>query len=183
MKKIVIAVTALAIGTGTLAPAAIADDKDDVGKVIAGALVLLGAAALAHNKDHHHDGKHHTQVQQIHDFDRGYRDGLHNAEYDFRHDSPEYNDGFAAGQKERHNQLAHRHPREGDGPNAPALAMRACVGEASAKWGRNPRDISVIKTRQAGSNDFYVEVAAGHRHGNCEVSADGNIYLFQKGRI
>ena len=27
------------------------------------------------------------------------------------------------------------------------------------------------------------EVAAGHKHGNCEVSAKGNIYLFKDGRI
>ncbi len=164
-------------------PARAEEPANDQAAAIAAALVIFGAAALAHHEDHHKDGKHHTQVDQIAAFERGYRDGLHHAGYDHRHDGPEYNDGYAAGAKERHNRLAHRHENRGDGPNAPTLAMRACVGEASARWSRSPHDIHVIKSRQASTDDFFVEVAAGHRHGNCEVSSRGQIYLFKKGRI
>jgi hypothetical protein len=112
----------------------------------------------------------------------GHRDRLHGATYGHRHGSNECNDGCAAGPTERHDRLAHRNEGR-DGPNAPTLAMRACVGEVSARWGRDPRDIRVIKTRQAGSDDFLVEVAAGHKHGHCEVNAMGTNYQFRHGRI
>ncbi len=183
MKHLTVFAAALLVAATTMTTPLRADETSEQEAAIAAALLLFGAAALAHHEDHHKDGKHHTQVDQIADFERGYRDGLHHADYDHRHDSPDYNDGFAAGHKERHNRLAHRHATEGGGPNAPTLAMRACVGQASAEWGRDPRDIHVVKSRQAGADDFYVEVAAGHRHGNCEVNSTGRIYLFRKGHI
>jgi hypothetical protein len=176
-------VVAAAVLGGTAAGPAVADEKSDQAAAIAAALAIFGAAALAHHEDHHKDGKHHSDPDHIAAFERGYRDGLHEAGYDHRHDSGEYNEGYAAGLKERHNSLAHRHEGRGDGPNAPTRAMRACVGEASARWGRDPRDIHVIKTRQAGSDDFLVEVAAGHKHGHCEVNAMGTNYQFRHGRI
>ena len=182
MNRFVLLLAGTGLAFSLMSPATHAADNEDAAAVL-GALVIIGAAALAHHEDHHRNGRHLTQQDEIAAFDRGFRDGLHDAPYDHGHDSNPYNDGFAAGLKERHNRLAHRHPREGDGPNAPTLAMRSCVGEASAKWGRNPRDIQVVKSRQAAGDDFYVEVAAGHRHGNCEVSAEGQIYLFKNGRI
>jgi hypothetical protein len=114
--------------------------------------------------------------------ERGHRDRLHEVTYGHRHGSNECNDGCAAGPKERHDRLAHRHEGR-DGPNAPTRAMRACVGEASARWGRDPRDIHATKTRQADSDDFVVEVAVCQRHGSFEASACGTVCLFQNGRI
>ncbi len=180
MKNLWLAATVLMFATAS-APAS-ANDKDEA-KAVVGALILLGAAAMAHHEDHHHGGRHHDREDHEASFERGYRDGLHNAEYDSRHSNREYGEGYSAGMKERDNRLAHRRNNDNGAPNAPSLSMRACVGEASAKWGRNPRDIVVVKTRKAASNDFYVEVAAGHKHGNCEVSASGEVYLFQNGRI
>jgi hypothetical protein len=164
------------------APVRADDNKAETAAVI-GALVAIGAAALLHHEDHHYDSKHYDDTDRETLFERGYRDGLHNDDYDPRYNSEAYGEGFSAGMKERENRLAHKRRHESDGPNAPTLAMRACVGEASARWNRNPRDIHVVKSRQAASNDFFVEVSAGHKHGNCEVSATGDIYLFQNGRI
>jgi hypothetical protein len=156
-----------------------ASDESDAA---AAALVLLGAAALAHHEDHHRNGKHLTQAEAIEAFDRGYSDGLHNEAHNSRGMGADYNDGFAAGHKERENRLAAK--RNNHGKNGtPIIAMRTCVGEASAKWDRNPRDIVVIKSRKLGSNDFLVEVGVGHKHGSCEVSKSGEIYLFKNGRI
>jgi hypothetical protein len=183
MKHLTVFAAALLVAATTSAAPARADENSDQEAAIAAALLIFGAAALAHHENHHENGKYPSDPNKIADFERGYRDGLHNAEYDHRHYSPEYNEGFAAGHKERHNRLAHRHATEEGGPNAPTLAMRACVGQASAEWGRDPRDIHVVKSRQAGADDFYVEVAAGHRHGNCEVNSTGRIYLFRKGHI
>jgi hypothetical protein len=84
--------------------------------------------------------------------------------------------------KERDNRLAHKKHHKSKN-KAPTVALRTCVGEASAKWGTNPQRISVIKSKKAGSDDYFVEVAAGHKHGSCEVSKHGEIYEFKNGRI
>ncbi|PRY22280.1 hypothetical protein CLV78_107204 [Aliiruegeria haliotis] len=160
-----------------------AEWTDEQKAAAAGALVLLGAAALAHHEDHHEDGKHLTQVEEIAAFDRGYRDGLHNAERDPRDGGRNYTDGYEAGEQERQHRLAHRKQDNHVKHNLPNLAKRACVGEASARWGRNPRDIHVTNGRKVGGDDYLVEVSAGKRHGNCEANSKGDIYLFKKGRI
>lgn len=155
---------------------------DNTSAAAAAALVLLGAAALAHHEDHHTDGKHLTQTQEIAAFDRGYSDGLHNEAYNSRGQGSSYADGYAAGHKERENRLAasrNNHATNG----TPSLAMRACVGEASANWNRNPRDIYIVNSRKDTPNQFLVEVAAGHRHGSCAVGPEGKIHRFKDGRI
>lgn len=172
------ATTALAL---SLAPAALhaSEDSDNAAKA---ALVILGVAAMAHAADHHYDGQHKNDANYEAAYERGYRDGLYNEPYDSRHSSEAYGNGYSSGMKERENQLAHKRHTD-DARSAPNIAMRACVGEASAKWDRNPRDISVIKSRKLMSNDFMVEVAVGHKHGACEVSADGKVFQFQNGTI
>ncbi|WP_343115852.1 hypothetical protein [Ostreiculturibacter nitratireducens] len=151
---------------------------------IAGAIALLGIAALAHHEGHYRGGWSPTSEAETADFERGYRDGLHNERYDTRWDTRAYSEGYDAGQKERSHRLSHSGNRSrGDHVDAPTLAVRGCVGEASAQWGRDPRDIHATRSRQMGSNDFYIEVGAGHHHGVCEVGATGNIYQFQNGRL
>ena len=146
------------------------------------ALLLLGAAALVHNEDHHPDGKHYTRAEQIAAYEQGFKDGLHNESYSSNGRGPSYNDGFAAGHKERENKIAaqrNNHAKHG----TPVLAMRGCVGVASARWSRNPRDIVVVNSRKVASNDFLVEVAVGHKHGKCEVNKNGDVRNFERGRM
>jgi len=157
--------------------------NSDTDKVAAGALLLLGVAALAHHQHNHPDGQHEAEPENIADWDRGFSDGLHNYDYDSARSSVAYGEGYDSGKKERDDRTAQHRRDHGEGPNAPALAMKSCVGEASEKWGLRPHHIHVVKTKQAGNDDFFVEVKAGHKHGNCEVNSQGEIFLFKNGRI
>jgi hypothetical protein len=155
----------------------------EIAGIAGAAALIIGIAALAHDEQHHRDGQHHATSHEESEFERGYRDGVHGEDYDSRHSSEAYGQGFDAGVKERSNRLSHKSRDEREGPDAPPLAMRGCVGEASANWDINPRDIEVVKTEQPAADDFLVEVAAGHKHGVCEVSAQGNVLFFRDGRI
>lgn len=182
MKRLISTAAAAGLAMTMLsAPVQASNDSD---KAAAAALLLLGAAALAHNQQNHPNGKHESQPKNIADWDRGFSDGLHN--YNFRNGKGSaYSEGYGAGFKERENRTAQhrRNHSENEGRNAPTLAMKYCVGEASEKWGLKPHHIHVSKTKQVGGDDFLVELAAGHRYGNCEVNSQGKIFLFKNGRI
>ena len=171
------------LAAGMAATPVHADEKAAAAVV---ALGLLGIAAMAHHDDHYREGQRPQTAQEMADFERGYRDGLHNEPYDSRHSSAAYGSGYDAGHKERANRLAHKqtHPDH----KVPSLAARGCVGEASARWGRDPRDIHVTASKkgsfsQAAGQEYLVEVSAGHRHGHCNVNAEGTVFQFQKGRL
>lgn len=160
--------------------------EDEAAKVVLGAIAVLGVAALAHNQNHYHEGYKPADSNSVALFERGYRDGLHNEPYDSHHSSAAYGNGFDAGHKERANRLAYKHrDKSGD---APDIAMRACIGEASAKWTRNPRDIHIVAAKkgsfaQSSGQEYLVEVAAGHKHGVCSVSQNGTVYSVKHGRL
>jgi hypothetical protein len=167
--------TAAALALTLAANPAAALDKQ-AREAVAGALAILGVAALAHHDKHKADPNAHGTPSETAQFELGYRDGLHNEPYAGQ--TVSYGDGYAAGQKERWNRLSHKRESRATTPN---LALRGCVGEASARWGLNPRDIHVVRSKAVASDDFYVEVAAGWQHAVCEMSAQGRVYLFQDG--
>lgn len=70
--------------------------------------VLAGAAllgALLHKK-HHKKGKEYNEEQTI-EFERGFRDGLHNAPYHNYNRDDAYSDGYTAGNEQREANLEH----------------------------------------------------------------------------
>ena len=155
-------------------------DREAVAGVIAGAAILLGAAALAHHHHNHRDGNHLSDAEAEAEYERGYKDGLHGAAYDTDAPAEAYGPGYDAGVQERSHHVAHNRPHEWapDRHAAPRLALRGCIGEASAFWGISPRDISAVKSGPGGSQaskSFMVEVAAGYRHGICDMKPDGTI--------
>lgn len=177
------AMTALVLTSTASAPARASEESD---KAALAALAILGIAALAHHEDHYRQGNAPANGQQTADFERGYRDGLHNEPYNSARSSVAYGSGYDAGHKERANRLAYK--RHGAAQGAPNLAMRGCVGEASAMWNRNPRDIHVVASArgsfsQAGGQEYRVEVAAGHRHAVCNVNAEGTVFNVRNGRL
>lgn len=176
--------TAAALALSVGAAPAQANDKEEAAAALA-ALALVGVAAALHNSDHYRAGREPKSDREIAAFERGYRDGLYNEAYDGRHghNSEFYSDGYAAGQKERDNRLSHRNRNAEDGQHAPTMAMRTCVARAAREWGRNERDVHVTGSKKLGANDFYVEVAAGHRHATCEVSREAQLYNFMQGRM
>lgn len=161
------------------APASAMNDRE---KAALGAIALLGIAALAHNQNHYHEGQEPRGADQTAQFERGYRDGLHNEPYDSRHSSVAYGQGFDAGQKERSNRLAHK-TRNVHGTQVPVAAMRACRDEAASSWGVHRRDVHAINAGQEGSDNFYIEVASGHKHVICGTSGAGQVFNLRNGRL
>lgn len=183
IRKMSMLLASASLAAGMAAAPVRADEKAAAAVV---ALGILGIAAMAHHDDHYREGQKPQTAEEIADFERGYRDGLHNEPYDSRHSTAAYGNGFDAGHKERANQLAYKH--QGGGEKAPNLAMRGCVGEASAQWGRNPQDIHVVASRkgsfsQAGGQEYQVEVSAGHKHGYCDVNGEGTVFKFHRGQL
>ncbi|MCB1494830.1 MAG: hypothetical protein KDJ86_03510 [Bauldia sp.] len=184
----------LMVATGLAAAMALAPVRADAASdnkagaaaaAIAGAAAILGIAALSHHEDHHKNGQHLSDAQAEAKYERGYNDGLYNAPYHGAAADEPYRAGYDAGVTERRQRVAHNreHEWEADRHAAPRAAMRACVGEASAQWGRRPTDIVPTRSRKIAGDDYLVEVAAGHRLGNCEVSGAGQVYLLKKGGI
>lgn len=67
--------------------------------------VLLGAL-IGGSRSHHEDGADYSRDDRA-EFDRGYRDGLHNAPYHNRSRSDAYSDGYRVGADERSANLSH----------------------------------------------------------------------------
>ena len=160
-----VAMTALAMTTSALPAQAKMDDE-----TVAGVLAILGIAALAHNENHYREGYKPSGAKETADFERGYRDGLHDADYDSRRSSAAYGQGYDAGHKERSNRLAHRSREESEGPNVPPIAMQGCAKVVARNFGVGTHDVHIIKTVQRGPSDFLVEAAVGHNHMTCVMN-------------
>jgi hypothetical protein len=155
---------------------------DDKGKVALGALAILGVAALAHNQNHYREGYQPNGANETAEFERGYRDGLHNEPFDPYRSSTAFAQGYDAGHKERANQLAHKN-HHSQGTKVPRAALNSCISDAAAAMNVGGRDISVIKANQEGSDNFYIEVASGHKHLVCAVNSQGKIFDTRYGRL
>lgn len=174
-----------AVASMMLAGATAQADDDSTKAALAAAAVALGVAAVVHNKHHHKDNDHSSDAKHEAEYERGYQDGVHDHHFDEDRDSQAYKDGFEAGQYDRKHRVSH-YSDDGDHRDrhdAPSLTQRACMGEASASWDVNPRDIYPVRSRQIGGDDYLVEVASGYRHGSCEVNAEGRVYLLKDGHI
>ncbi len=166
-----------------IVPASANPSKDD----IAGALVLLGIAALAHNQHHYRDGQAPSGAQDTADFERGYRDGLHNYEFDARGSDGAYGHGYDAGIQERSSRNTHQGraaaQRTSDGPNVPPIVMQGCAAVVATNFGVGAHDVHITRTVQRGDNDFMVEAAVGHKYMNCVMDGAGQVVDVVAGRM
>lgn len=62
---------------------------------------LIGAALLAHRSGHHDDQQHYADSDREADYERGFRDGLHNQRFNDRGASDAYGDGYRQGEQQR----------------------------------------------------------------------------------
>lgn len=83
------------------------DTSDAAAAVAIGAAAIIGAAVLAHNS-HHRDDKHGQDSKSVAEFDRGYRDGLHNQPYHNYSNTSAYSDGYNAGNQDRYERTSYR---------------------------------------------------------------------------
>jgi hypothetical protein len=159
------ALTAIVISAGSAPVQAEIDEE-----TVAGVLAVLGIAALAHNQNHYREGYTPSGAAETADFERGYRDGLHDADYDSRRSSVAYGQGYDAGHKERSNRLSHRTRVESEGPNVPPIAMQGCARVVATNFGVGTHDVHIVRTVQRGPSDFLVEASVGHNHMTCVMN-------------
>jgi hypothetical protein len=77
-----------------------------VGAVAAGALIAALIASSSHKSGNHDDGQHYSDSQKEADYERGYRDGLHNSPYRASGDRDSYSSGYNNGVEQRDRELA-----------------------------------------------------------------------------
>lgn len=153
---------------------------NDAGAAVAGVAVaaLLGAALLGHHDKHHKDGKHHSNQQHEADYERGYRDGMHNGQFINYDHSQYYSDGYAAGSRERENSLHsnryHHHAKQRDS-NHRADYASACAREAAQYWRLPMGSVTTYDVRSTGGGMHEVKVAAGYATGTCTVDSGGTV--------
>jgi hypothetical protein len=174
MKRTLFAATAVALSLqGFIAPAFAQSDSD---KAAAAALTILGIAALAHHDDHYRDGYKPANADEKAQFELGYRDGLHHYPYASNYPTTAYMNGYDAGQRERSNSHAHQ-TNNVAGVKVPEAAMNACFQDAvKGVFQTSPNNVHVIKAAQEGSDNYYIELAHGHKHVVCSVNSKGQIF-------
>lgn len=181
MKRSYLAAMAVALAMeGWTAPAFATDDSD---KLAAGAIAILGIAALAHHKDHYRDGYAPANAEETAQFELGYRDGLHNYPYASNYPTQAYMNGYDAGARERSN--AHAHVTNNvAGVKVPPAAMRSCFDDAvKGVFQTSPNSVHVIKAAQEGSDNYYIELAHGQKHVVCSVNSKGEIFNTEYRRL
>lgn len=158
----------------------LADKEAD--KAALAAAAILGIAALAHNQNHYRDGYQPKDPAETADFERGYRDGLHNEPFDPYNSSTAFAQGYDAGHAERANSLAHKTSNV-RGTKVPQAALNSCVKDAASAMSVGTHQIHVIKAGQEGADNYYIELASGHKHLVCSVNAKGAIFDTRYGRL
>jgi len=188
MRKKILAATVLSLSLSSAAQTALALSQDE--KNVAGALALLGIAAILHDKHHYREGYEPANEVELADFEAGYRDGLHNYAFNTSYgarsynEGQAYNEGYSAGQHEREASHAHHQNRAaGHNASVPQVAVNACLDNASVQWDVPWQQVHVTKAKQAAAQDFYLELSAGRHSGVCEVAPDGQVYEFKSGHL
>jgi hypothetical protein len=113
----------------------------------------------------------------------GYRDGLHNQPYASDYPTAAYMNGYDAGHRERANSRAHQ-TNNVAGVKVPQAAMNSCFNDAvKGVFQTNPQNVHVIKAAQEGADNYYIELAHGHKHVVCSVNSKGEIFNTEYRRL
>lgn len=179
MRILIAGLIAGSVALGSAAPSQALTNEE---KTALAAAALLGIAALSHHKNHYQEGYSPQGDNETAMFEAGYRDGLHNAQFDTGYGTRSYSEGYAAGHKERDNRLAHKR-RDVNGVKVPAAAIAGCRDEVSSSFGVGMRDVHLINAGQEGSDNFYLEMASGHRHVICGTNSKGQVFNLRNGRL
>jgi hypothetical protein len=149
----------------------------------AAALAIIGAATLLHHKGHYREGYAPADADETAQFEMGYRDGLHNYAYASNYPTTAYMNGYDAGAKERANAHAH-HTNNVGGVKVPKAALDSCFNDAvKGVFQTSAHNVHVVKAAQEGVDNFYIELAYGHKHVVCSVNAKGEIFNTEYRRL
>ncbi len=85
------------------------DEDNAAGAALAiGAVALIAALSSSHKSHNHDDGQHYSDQDSEQEFERGYRDGLHNHHYDNFNGASSYSDGYNSGVEQRDHNTSYR---------------------------------------------------------------------------
>jgi hypothetical protein len=161
-------------------PAA-ADMSKDEKAFAAGAIAILGVAALAHHKHHYKDGYRPGDAEETAEFERGYRDGLHGYSYWEYSQTRGYVEGYRAGENERANSVAHR--RVPVDQRASPMAYSGCAEIVAQNFAIGPNHIHFIKARSPEKHKWQIEAAVGYEHMVCTMRDSGELFDLRGGRL
>lgn len=181
MKKLstLFACTALVLSMATLPTRAEMSNDEKA----AAAIAILGAAALLHHNGHYREGYAPSDGEETAQFEMGYQDGLHGYPYASNYPTAGYMNGYDAGARERTNSTAHRSNNTA-GVKVPKAAMDACFTDAvKGVFQTSARNVHVVKAAQEGADNFYIELAHGHKHVVCTVNSKGEIFNTEYRRL
>ena len=139
--------------------------------VVAGA-ALLGA--LLSHKSHHREGKDYDD-QQTAAFERGYRDGHHNASYHNNSRSDAYSHGYEQGVDERNANLRHH---TGHGGYHPAVSFSDLKGARAAggMGALEDRGFVQVDNFTSGNTRYSIQYRPESRQCVQVTIADGHFY-------
>ncbi|MBI1686212.1 hypothetical protein [Caulobacter hibisci] len=136
--------------------------------VVAGVAIIGLAAALAAHKAKHGD----SDRDHDDEYERGYQAALYGSDYDDRHETEGYHEGFLAGQSERDNR---RYANTRYVRQAPRAAQDACSRRAD-EFQNRPYGSSVpISVRDLGRGDWELTMATGSYRSRCTASSEGRV--------
>lgn len=140
--------------------------------VVAGAAIL--GALLSHKSHHHDDGNHHSDQQAEQDYERGYKDGLHNASYHNYDRSDAYSSGYTAGVDERKANLSHHHNRGGYSAIAQFKDLQGARA-AGALSTLEDRGFAQVDNFASGTARYGIWYRAASRQCLQSITSDGRI--------
>lgn len=147
----------------------------------AAAVAILGIAALAHHK-HHYDGDYEPDTgEATAEFERGYRDGVHGYAYNNDGSTPNYAEGYQAGDKERTHSVAHRDIEQGN--KAPPMAIQGCVEIVARNFAVDPHNVHIRKSQSPSKHEWQIETAVGHQHMVCTMRDTGEVIEVRGGQL
>jgi hypothetical protein len=158
------------------APMARADNSD----VLTGAVILLGAAAIANRvrRDNNEGG---LSPDERSEFQRGYRDGLNYVVFDVSGGTDRYLEGYRTGISERNARVDNH--RQHVTPRLPVEFSRACRVRAAEGMTTTPGAIQITRTRIDSPTRFGVEVRQERRFAHCNLNRRAEVVRYSAGRF
>ena len=182
MKRIIaiLVATTFCLQAGIQPAAAGMSDKDKAAAAAA-AIAILGIAALAHNKHHYQEGYEPGGSEEMAEFERGYRDGVHGYPYWEGNRTRGYAEGYQAGDRERENAMAHRmQPAE---RRAPPMAYQGCADIVARNFAVGMHQVHFTKARSPGKHEWQIEAAVGRQYMTCTMRDTGELIDLRGGLL
>ncbi|UZJ39770.1 hypothetical protein OO185_01365 [Prosthecochloris sp. SCSIO W1102] len=161
------------------------DGAQEAAVVAVAAAAILGVAALSHHDGHYPDGVRYENSSDKAEFERGYRDGLHNSARNNYNNTKAYRHGYKSGFDERDIRISHNQRNKWDKNRhaATGKVKRVALKEAERFWNIPRGSATPLSSTYNEKNGHYrVDVAAGYHRGVCVLTEDGTIVRFKDSR-